>query len=154
MAAGGFSSSGARGDADIRFLSAELTRPRSDKLHLGVAVTPMVINQPADWTGIPHEDVDGLALSVLARWHFDRRLLGMRPWADIRTGPSWSELDVPYETSRFNFLTDAGIGLTVLERPSYAINLGYRLMHISNAGTAEKNPGWTFQSLSFSVHAR
>jgi len=48
---------------------------------------------------------------------------------------------VPEGTSRFNFLTNGGVGLQFLRSGRPSVILGLRYQHISNAGIAQRNPG-------------
>lgn len=66
-----------------------------------------------------------------------------RPYVEFAGGPFWTDLGgkVPEESSEFNFILTAGIGLSYFITPQTAINVGYRFHHISNAGTHYPNLG-------------
>jgi hypothetical protein len=57
-------------------------------------------------------------------------------------GVVWFTRDVPILNSRlFNFTAEFGGGLLWRTRPKFALRLGYKFHHLSNAKTAHKNPG-------------
>jgi hypothetical protein len=63
---------------------------------------------------------------------FDR----IRPYAEFAGGPFWTDLGgrIPEESSEFNFILTAGLGVSYFLTPQTALNVGYRFHHISNAG--------------------
>jgi lipid A 3-O-deacylase len=66
-----------------------------------------------------------------------------RPYVEFAGGPFWTDLGgkIPEESSEFNFIVTAGIGLSYFITSQTAINIGYRFHHISNAGTHYPNYG-------------
>ncbi len=50
------------------------------------------------------------------------------------------QVPVP-DSSRFNFTPELGLGVQLFVAPKRAITIGYKYFHISNAGTARRNPG-------------
>jgi hypothetical protein len=70
---------------------------------------------------------------------FDR----IRPYAEFAGGPFWTDLGgrIPEESSEFNFILTAGLGVSYFLTPQTALNVGYRFHHISNAGTHYPNLG-------------
>lgn len=42
---------------------------------------------------------------------------------------------------RFNFSAEAGAGVHVVLQAGWGIDVGFKLHHLSNAGTGEENPG-------------
>jgi lipid A 3-O-deacylase len=70
---------------------------------------------------------------------FDR----IRPYAEFAGGPFWTDLGgrIPEESSEFNFILTAGLGVSYFLTPQTALNVGYRFHHISNAGTRYPNLG-------------
>jgi lipid A 3-O-deacylase len=67
----------------------------------------------------------------------------LRPYVEFAGGPFWTDLGgkVPEESSEFNFVLTAGLGLSYFITSQTAINVGYRFHHISNAGTHYPNLG-------------
>jgi hypothetical protein len=77
---------------------------------------------------------------VLMQYNFasGRRVL---PFLQAGAGMLFTTRDVPDDTSPFNFTPQGGIGAYWLLRPRFAAVVGLRYHHISNAGTAGRNPG-------------
>ncbi|HKY08278.1 MAG TPA: acyloxyacyl hydrolase [Candidatus Binatia bacterium] len=66
----------------------------------------------------------------------------IKPFIALSFGFLYFEKQVPIpDSSRFNFATEVGLGVQYFVTPKNAITLGYKLHHISNAGTADRNPG-------------
>jgi lipid A 3-O-deacylase PagL len=66
----------------------------------------------------------------------------MRAFAGGAAGTVWFTRDVPVPDSRcFNFTFELGGGLQFIRGPRRAFMLGYKFHHLSNAGSAPKNPG-------------
>src|SRR5580765_1265167 len=67
----------------------------------------------------------------------------IRPYAEFAGGPFWTDLagKIPEESSRFNFVLTAGVGISYFLNDRAALNVGYRFHHISNAGTRYPNLG-------------
>ena len=64
------------------------------------------------------------------------------PYLDAGAGLLWSDLPPALNYgSPFNFVLQAGSGLHYLVSSNYALTLGVRFHHISNAGTGERNVG-------------
>lgn len=61
----------------------------------------------------------------------------------IQSGVGWlfTTRKVPEGTSHVNFTPQVGVGAYWFHRPSSAVVFGVRYHHISNASTAERNPG-------------
>lgn len=61
----------------------------------------------------------------------------------VQTGVGWlfTTRKVPEGTSHFNLTPQGGVGVYWFHRPSTAVVFGVRYHHISNASTAERNPG-------------
>jgi hypothetical protein len=66
----------------------------------------------------------------------------VQPFLAASGGMLWFDRMVPQDgASRLNFIADAGGGL-LLGRPGHlGLMVGYKLLHISNGGTASLNPG-------------
>jgi len=81
----------------------------------------------------------------------------LRPYIEGGGGPIWTDLGgrVPELPGRFNFAVWGGAGCAWLLTPQWALNVGYRFVHISNAGTRSPNSGLNyglpFVGLTFSL---
>ncbi len=67
----------------------------------------------------------------------------IRPYVEFAGGPFYTDLGgkIPEESSRFNFVLTAGGGISWFLTEQFAVNVGYRFHHISNAGTRYPNLG-------------
>lgn len=66
----------------------------------------------------------------------------IKPFLGASVGFLYFEEDVPVRhSSRFNFTPEVGLGFQFFLTPKTALSLGYKYHHISNAGTARRNPG-------------
>jgi lipid A 3-O-deacylase len=67
----------------------------------------------------------------------------IRPYAEFAGGPFWTDLagKIPEQSSQFNFVLTAGLGVSYFLTDQVALNLGYRFQHISNAHTSSPNVG-------------
>ena len=61
-------------------------------------------------------------------------------YPDLGTGPMWANRRVPAATSRFNFNSQLGVGVTLFATSRWPLLAGYRFEHISNNGFTERNP--------------
>lgn len=70
----------------------------------------------------------------------------VRPFIEGGGGPVWTDLGgrVPEQPGQFNFLGWGGVGCAYQMTASWALTAGYRVMHISNAGTRSPNSGLNF----------
>lgn len=70
----------------------------------------------------------------------------VRPFIEGGGGPVWTDLGgrIPEQPGQFNFLVWGGAGGAYYFTPGWAIQAGYRVMHISNAGTRSPNSGLNF----------
>ena len=100
----------------------------------------------------PGLDAGGGGASLMFRWHF----LARQDWslfADLGCGMLFTNEPVPSDGGRVNFTPRAGVGGTLAISPSARLMAGVRWYHISNANTAESNPGrdsmQVFGGLSF-----
>lgn len=61
-------------------------------------------------------------------------------------GPVWTDLGgrIPEQPGQFNFLVWGGVGSAYYFTPSWVVQAGYRVMHISNAETRSPNSGLNF----------
>lgn len=74
---------------------------------VGAALTYNALWQARSWFGYkfgePDDGVRAESLCVFVRHSSTAHPLGLRPFADLGTGPMWSNRRVPAATSRFNF---------------------------------------------------
>lgn len=70
----------------------------------------------------------------------------LRPYIDGGGGPLWTDLggQVPEQPGQFNFVLWGGAGAAWVLTPQWALNVGYRFVHISNGGTRTPNSGLNF----------
>ncbi len=70
----------------------------------------------------------------------------LRPYLEGGGGPIWTDLGgrVPEQPGEFNFVVWSGTGCAWFLTPQWAINVGYRFVHISNGGTRTPNSGLNF----------
>lgn len=82
----------------------------------------------------------------------------LRPYLEGGGGPLWTDLGgrVPEQPGEFNFVVWGGAGGTWVLTPQWALNVGYRFVHISNGGTGTPNSGLNFGipfvGLSYSLY--
>ncbi len=69
------------------------------------------------------------------------------PYIEGGTGLVYSTQDLETQSTRWNFLTQAGFGLHYFFREDRSLNIGYRFRHSSNAGIKEPNSGIDVHSL-------
>jgi hypothetical protein len=78
---------------------------------------------------------------------------GAAPYADIGVGPNWfsaTELDGIDISTHLQFSPFVGLGVRLGRHRRY--ELGYRLMHFSNAGIEEPNPGLNYHVVTLVRH--
>ena len=70
----------------------------------------------------------------------------LRPYVEGGGGPIWTDLGgrVPEQPGQFNFAVWGGAGCFWFVTSKWAIQAGYRFVHISNAGTQSPNSGLNF----------
>ena len=73
--------------------------------------------------------------------HYMRPDATMRPFVSFGSGPLVSTEQVPVGTSRFNFASSLGAGVLFRKSERAAYMIEARVHHISNADTADTNPG-------------
>lgn len=91
-----------------------------------------------------YRTVRGYAVNpIIAKWNFvNERHTRVAPFAFLSGGVLATTLDVPPgKTSDFNFVSGGGFGCHVFTRPRQAFTFDARLLHISNAGLSDHNPG-------------
>ncbi|HTL61857.1 MAG TPA: acyloxyacyl hydrolase [Nitrospira sp.] len=84
----------------------------------------------------------GVGFAPKIKWLFEGTGR-LRPYVEFAGGPFYTDLagQIPEESSRFNFVLSAGGGLSWYVTSQLALNVGYRFLHISNAGTRYPNLG-------------
>jgi hypothetical protein len=66
----------------------------------------------------------------------------VQPYLGMGAGMLWFQREIPFErAAQLNFTADAGGGLMIGKPGHLGVMAGYKLHHISNAGTARRNPG-------------
>ena len=155
----GKSLTGRIGQADIGAVNLELGHAISPRFEYGVVFAPMSIRQEKsgydDQFGPGQQNVSALATSLFARYHFGNDASRMRPYAELSSGPMYSQKRVPAGTSRMNFYSQGGVGVTFHPRERFGILLGFRFGHISNGGIeGDKNPGYNTNCVVAGVQFR
>ncbi|MCG3773925.1 MAG: hypothetical protein JW395_0742 [Nitrospira sp.] len=96
---------------------------------------------------VTSEPVTGYGVGITPKLHysfisFDR----LRPYIEGGAGPLWTDLggQVPEQPGQFNFAVWGGAGAAWILTPQWAVNVGYRFVHISNGGTSTPNSGLNF----------
>lgn len=147
---------------DSRFTSVRLEAlSKSDFLdrHLAnsqflTAFTYSRVTQPHSWFGFRDGQDNLRAFAFLAavrkNW---RPQASVGAYAEMGTGPMWSNRRVPAATSQINFESQLGAGL-VLRTLSTPFYVGYRFSHISNGGIVKRNPGLQVNALVVGFRAK
>lgn len=70
----------------------------------------------------------------------------LRPYVEGGGGPLWTNFNgrIPEQGSDFNFLVWGGTGASYELNPQWALTVGVRFSHISNAGTDSPNGGLNY----------
>ena len=79
-------------------------------------------------------------LKIALRYHFVG-LGPLVPYLEGTAGVAGTNLNVQEMRSHFAFVLDAGAGVSYFVAPGVAVNLGYRLQHLSNSNTGHPNRG-------------
>ncbi len=155
LATGGKSMTSYHGQADVQSFNFEWTRREWKHTDAGFSIGQEFLWQPKTWLGgrdhMGKEKVRAGTCSIVVR-----RYSAVHPnfFAEISSGPMWAGKQVPAATSRFNFLSQAGIGAVIGSRWVTPITIGYRFAHVSNAGFAHHNPGLNFSAVVAGVRFR
>jgi len=103
----------------------------------------MVIDITPVFVAFQSGDAEGAGFSpIMFRWTF-RQYRAIQPFVDAAAGMIVTNRDVPENTTRLNFAEHAGVGARFRVAERWAVVAGYRLHHVSNNGTAARNPGVT-----------
>ena len=92
----------------------------------------------------PYERFGASVTPLLIRWNFlasqDHKTM---PWAQLGGGLLWTNHKFPIgsETSVINFTPQLGFGTSIFLKRRRSIDLGTKVVHISNAGLGLSNPG-------------
>jgi lipid A 3-O-deacylase len=78
----------------------------------------------------------------------------MVPYLEVTAGAGGTNLNVREIRSHFTFILEGGVGVSYFATPDVSLNLGYRLQHISNAGTGHPNRGVNSNTGVFGVSFR
>jgi lipid A 3-O-deacylase len=81
-----------------------------------------------------------IGLGAVARYHFTS-LGQLVPYIEISGAPGYTDLRVREQDADVVFLLFAGVGASYFLTERTALYAGYRLQHISNAGTNTPNQG-------------
>lgn len=138
------------GHSVFRTIHFELAGPsrlarRWLKSDAGISVSYSDIRQARSWFGYRYGDPDDRVRGV-SSFFFVRRQW-MHVYAELGTGPMWSNRRVPAATSRFNMDSQIGAGATLFAHSRRPLRVGYRFSHISNGGMTGRNPGLNVHSI-------
>ena len=75
----------------------------------------------------------------------------IKPYLEGGIGPSYNGLDIEEVGTNFNFLSYGGVGISYALDKGTNLEIGYRLRHISNAGSSERNHGVTSNQIQIGV---
>ncbi|HVR40049.1 MAG TPA: acyloxyacyl hydrolase [Thermoanaerobaculia bacterium] len=157
-ATGGKSLTTRFGQSDMQGFDIEYAHAFSPRMEIGFTFAPMSLKQPkilyGDVYGGGDESLLAMSSSMFARYIFNADSQRVRPYVELSTGPMWSQKRVPASTSHFNFISQAGAGVTLFPDRRIAMILGWRFSHISNAGYAPRNPGLNVNSIVIGAQLR
>lgn len=96
----------------------------------------------------------------LLRWNISQRdSARVIPWVQLGGGLLWTNHKFPIVivptdphagTCVINFTPQVGAGVNIFNKPKHSVNLAMKVIHISNAGLGDHNPGLN-QTLQFSL---
>lgn len=122
---------------------------------LVTSLTYNKVRQPRSWFGYrdgdPDDSVRAESFVVAARKNW-RTSSAVGLFAELGTGPMWSNRRVPAATSRLNLDSQLAFGMNIhaAGTPLYVI---YRFSHISNGGISKRNPGLQVNSFAIGTRA-
>lgn len=73
------------------------------------------------------------------------------PYIEGLAGAGGTNLDLREIRSDFQFILEGGAGLSYFVAPGVALNVGYRLQHVSNGNTSRPNRGYNAHTGVFGV---
>jgi hypothetical protein len=143
------------GQADTRALNIEFAHALSPRMDVAFVLSPTELDQPRSWFGDDYGDgnerVRAIAGSLLVRRTLNRDSSRVHVYGELGTGPMYASKAVPASTSRFNFVSQAGVGVVLMPHSRVPLMAGYRFEHLSNGGYAPRNPGLNFSSLILGI---
>lgn len=155
---GGKSMTGRIGQADVEAVNYEFGRATNSRFEYGTALGLMNIRQRKsgydEQLGLGERNVAAATASLFVRYHFGGGPR-LRPFIELSSGPLYSQHRVPAGTSRINFYSQAGLGVTWNPTARVGIITGWRFGHISNGGIEpDRNPGYNTNALVIGVQLR
>jgi len=157
-AEGGKSMTNWHGQAAMQLVNFEVSHAFSPRTEVGFVFAPVRMQQPRSWFGNVfgdgNEDVRAISGSLLFRRNFKLQSPQYNWYLEASSGPMWAEKRVPANTSRFNFISQAGAGFVLMPQSRFPLILGYRFAHISNGGYAPRNPGLNVSMLVIGTRIR
>lgn len=155
---GGKSFTSWHGQADFQALNVAFVHPISPRTDVSVVFAPVAMWQPRSWFGSQYHDgnesVYAVSAALMLRRSFNRDSSRVHYYLEGGTGPMIAEKRVPASTSRFNFVTQAGLGVVLRPNGRFPLIVGCRFQHISNGGYAPRNPGLNVPSLVIGMRFR
>jgi hypothetical protein len=121
------------------------------KSDAGISVSYSDIRQARSWFGYRYGDPND-SVRAESSFFFVRRRW-QHAYAELGTGPMWSNRRVPAATSRFNMDSQGGFGAMLFAQSRTPLRIGYRFSHISNGGLTGRNPGINVHSILIGVRA-
>ena len=108
------------GQAELQAINIELAHALSPRLDVAFVLSPTQFDQPRSWFGDDYGDgnehVRAIAGSLLLRRWINRDSSRVQVYGEAGTGPMYAEKAVPAATSRFNFVSQLGVGVVLLPR--------------------------------------
>jgi len=154
-ATAGKSMTGVHGQGSFATLQFDFSRAFLHHTEATWGVQPFFIRQPSHFftaDGHGTQSALGLQLTLGLRHHFGSESRNVRPFAEIASGPLFTDKKVPVTASKINFNSYGTIGATFGRHNGYRPYAGFRFGHISNAGiVADRNPGYNIFSAVFGV---
>lgn len=111
----------------------------------GASISYSDIRQARSWFGYRYGDPDD-SVRAVSTFFFVRHYWNPF-YAELGTGPMWSNRRVPAATSRFNMNSQLGLGVVLFPASRMPLHAGYRFSHISNGGWTGRNPGLNLHSI-------
>jgi lipid A 3-O-deacylase PagL len=155
FASGGKSMNSYHGQADVQSFNLEWSRRQWRQTDVGIALASEFVWQPNSWSGgrdhSAKEKVRAGATSIMIRHYWQTHPV---LYAELSSGPMWAQKQVPAATSRFNFLSQGGVGAIIGSNWRTPVMIGIRFAHLSNAGLVHPNPGVNFSALVLGLQLR
>jgi hypothetical protein len=143
------------GQVGLQALNIEFAHALSPRTDFAFVLSPTAFDQPRSWFGDDYGDgnerVRAILGSLLLRRTFNRDSSRVHVYGEASIGPMYADKPVPASTSRFNFVTQGGVGVVLSPHSRFPVMAGYRFEHVSNGGYAPRNPGLNFSSVVLGV---